>query len=122
MNAVERLTRERKAIVARIDRIDEERQALKSKIWHLERKPDGKKLVGSLKRKRELLFSERNTIRTRLGDINQAVKELRRAGLDQPTDTLGSAFQRVAKRELDQEMYEKILDQAVLQCPTGNTK
>ena len=112
----------REELIAEIDRIDATKRDIKSQIHHRanQAKQEGRGInqVGLRRAKDKIdhLTRERAEIRTELGDINERIKELRRAHHGQAGETLAQEFMKAAKQELDHETFEAILEKAALRA------
>lgn len=112
----------REELIAEIDRIDATKRDIKSQIHHRanQAKQEGRGInqvwLRRAKDKIDHLTRERAEIRTELGDINERIKELRRAHHGQAGETLAQEFMKAAKQELDPETFEAILEKATLRA------
>jgi len=112
----------REELIAEIDQIDATKRDIKSQIHHRanQAKQEGRGInqvwLRRAKDKIDHLTRERAEIRTELGDINERIKELRRAHHGQAGETLAQEFMKAAKQELDPETFEAILEKATLRA------
>jgi len=112
----------REELIAEIDQIDATKRDIKSQIHHRanQAKQEGRGInqvwLRRAKDKIDHLTRERAEIRTELGDINERIKELRRAHHGQAGETLAQEFMKAAKQELDPETFEAILEKAALRA------
>ena len=108
----------REELIRRIDEIDATKRDIKSQIHQRanQAKQRGRGInqawLRRAKDKIDHLTRERADIRTELGDVNERIKELRRAHHGQAGETLAQEFMKAAKQELDPETFEAILDKA----------
>ena len=112
----------REELIAEIDRIDATKRDIKSQIHHRanQAKQEGRGInqvwLRRAKDKIDHLTRERAEIRTELGDVNERIKELRRAHHGQAGETLAQEFMKAAKQDLDPETFEAILKKAALRA------
>jgi len=112
----------REELIAEIDAIDATKRDIKSQIHHRanQAKQGGRGInqvwLRRAKDKIDHLTRERAEIRTELGDVNERIKELRRAHHGQAGETLAQEFMKAAKQDLDPETFEAILKKAALRA------
>jgi len=112
----------RQELIDEIDEIDATKRDIKSQIHHRANraKQQGRGInqawLRRAKDKIDHLTRERAEIRTELGDVNERIKELRRAHHGQAGETLAQEFMKTAKQELAPETFETILEKAALRA------
>ena len=112
----------REELVQHIDEIDATKRDIKAQIHHRanQAKCQGRGIsqvwLRRAKDKIDHLTRERADVRTELGDVNERIKERRRAHHGQADQTLAQEFMKAAKQELEPEVFEQILDKAALRA------
>lgn len=115
MNHEQKMEQERSEIVEAIDWIDAERKRLSRlcfsetrKKWHGERERG--KAITLMKKQSEWLYRRRCRLRERIGAVNTALKEMRRARNGKADESFASVFLEVARARLPEDMFAAILD------------
>ena len=116
MESETRLEQERTQIVEAMDWIDAERKRLSRfcfsetrKKWHGEHQR-GRRIT-LMKKQGEWLYRRRCRLRERIGQVNSALKEMRRARNGAASESFGAAFVEVAKAKLPEDTFAEIMDE-----------
>ena len=117
MESETRLEQERKQIVEAMDWIDAERKRLSRfcfsetrKKWHGEHER-GRRIT-LMKKQGEWLYRRRCRLRERIGQVNSALKEMRRARSGRASEGFGSAFVEAAREKLPEDVFAELMDEA----------
>lgn len=112
----EELEEQRQQIVEAIDWIDAERKRLSRhcfaetrKKWHGERERG--RQITLMKKESEWLYRQRCQLRERIGCVNTALKETRKARRGTVSESFGSVFVDVARETLPQEVFASVLEE-----------
>jgi len=110
------LERQRTEIVEAMDWIDAERKRLSRfcfsetrKKWHGERERG--RQITLMKKQGEWLYRRRCRLRNRIGSVNAALKELRRARNGRVSESFASVFVEIARERLPDDVFAGILDE-----------
>ena len=116
MSRESELEQQRSETVEAIDWIDAERKRLSRhcfsetrKNWHGE-KERGRKIT-LMKKESEWLYRQRCRLRKRMGSVNAALKEARKARNGTVSESFGSTFVGVAREKLPGEVFAAVLDE-----------